>query len=111
MQPEWIVGGIVAVVVVVWLIAQLLPKRKPPSLTFTCARCRKTARHNNRTEEAWRNGFQKLFCNECHRLWLQSRPPQQQAYRGTSTGRSGCFGVIALAALVPAGIVVAWLYT
>jgi hypothetical protein len=110
-QPEWIVGGIVAAVVLVGLIFQLLPKRKPPSVAFTCARCHKTARHNNRTEQAWRNGNQKLFCDECHRLWLQSRPTQQHASGRPSTGRSGCLGVIALAALLPVGVVLAWLYT
>jgi hypothetical protein len=110
-QPEWIVGGVIAAVVVVGLIAQLLPKRKPPSLVFTCARCHKTTRHNNRTEEAWRNGSPKLFCNECHHLWLQSRPQQPRALRQSSTGRGGCLGVVVLAAALPLGIVFAWLYT
>jgi hypothetical protein len=108
-QPEWIVGFAVAAAVIVWAVSQLLPKRKPPSLAFTCARCHKTTRHNNRTEEAWRNGSKKLFCNSCHELWLRSRPPQPELQsRGVSSSRSGCLGVVALLALLPLGIMLVW---
>jgi hypothetical protein len=112
-QPEWIAGVVVAAVVIVGLVGLLWPKRKPPSLVFTCARCRKTTRHSNRTAEAWRHGSQKLFCNECHRLWLQSRPPQPRELREHEgyQERRGCLGVVALAAAFPFGLVLAWLYT
>jgi hypothetical protein len=110
-QPELAVGVIVAGVVVAGLVALLWPKRRPPSPTFTCGRCRKTTRHNHRTEEAWRNGSAKLFCNECHRLWLQSRPQPPREMRSASAGRSGCLGVVALAATIQVGAVLAWLYT
>lgn len=111
MQPKLIVGVIVAAVVVVGFIALLVPKRRPPSLVFTCARCRRTTRHNHRTEEAWRNGSAKLFCNDCHRLWLQSRPQPPHGMRSTSARRSGCLGVVVLAAVVPVGMALTWLYT
>ena len=108
MQIDWIVGIAIAVIVVVGSVAQLLPKRKPPSLVFTCARCHKATRYNNRTEEAWRSGNKRLFCNACHHLWLQSRPPQY-----ASTGRSersGCLGVVALLALLPVGVTLVLVY-
>ena len=105
MQLEWIAGGVVVAFVVLGVVSQLLPKRKPPSLAFTCARCRKTARHTARTEEAWRNGSKKLFCDACHQVWLQSRPTQR-----ISQGRSGCFGVVALFALLPLGAFLIWVY-
>lgn len=103
MRLDWIIGIAAVLFVAVGVVSELLPKRKPPSLAFTCARCRKTTRHNARTEEAWRNGSKKLFCNACHQLWLQSRP--QRILRG----RSGCLGVVVLFALLPLGALLVWI--
>lgn len=102
-----IVFGIAIVgVAFVALVAKLLPKRRPPSAAFQCSRCGASARHDERTAEAWRSGKKTFFCQACHVKWLQSRPLQE---RGSgSSGASGCLGAFALVALLPPAALFAW---
>ena len=112
MAPEMIFGIAVVVVVALVFVAWLLPKRQPPEKFFKCSRCKALSRHNNRTIEAWRNNKTTFFCQACHAKWLQSRPPQEHEKfsRRSSSSGSGCFGVIALFALVPLGCMLVWAY-
>jgi len=104
--PNLIVGIAVVAVVLLAIVAGLLPKKKPPSAVFRCARCGTASRHDDRTTEAWRIGKTKFFCRDCHAKWLQSRPPQEQ--RSRSGRASGCLGVLALFALLPLGGLLVW---
>jgi hypothetical protein len=111
--PEIIFGIIAAAVAVFVLVARVLPKRLPTEKFFKCSRCNVTARHNDRTIEAWRNKKSKFFCQACHTKWLQSRPPQEReqfSSRSSSSGKSGCLGAVALFALLPLGCLLAWAY-
>ena len=105
MHLDRTIGIVLVVFVGIGVVAQLLPKRKPPTLVFTCARCHKTTRHNARTEEAWRNGSKKLHCNPCHQLWLQTRK-----WHRPSRGRSSRLGVVVLFELLPLGVFLVWMY-
>lgn len=98
--------AVLAVVVIVafgairWL---LLPKR-PRVSAFKCARCGVVARHTNRTEQAWRAGAKRLFCDACHRNWLATRPAASRPVpmpRGGGDDRHGCLTVVAVLSLVP----------
>nr|CAP48764.1 putative integron gene cassette protein [uncultured bacterium]CAP49083.1 putative integron gene cassette protein [uncultured bacterium] len=112
MSPEILVGVVVAALVGIALVGKLVPKRMPPQKSFKCGRCGVAALHNNRTAEAWRNGKTKFFCQACHAKWLQSRPPaERERYSADSKGSgSGCFGIVALFALLPVGTWLAWAY-
>lgn len=111
MSPEVLFGIGVIALVVVGLFSRLIPKRMPSSKAFKCGRCGVQTLHTSRTAEAWRNGKTKFFCQSCHHKWLLSRPPQERESHGArgSLG-SGCFGVMALFALVPLGIWAVWAY-
>lgn len=108
MDPELWVGAAIAVVVVVGLVAKVLPERKPPSAVFRCGRCGIAARHDERTERAWRGGKHKFFCRSCHAKWLQSRPPRERESHAGSAGGSGCLGALAWFALLPLGGALLW---
>jgi hypothetical protein len=111
--PEMIFGIVAATVVILFLVARALPKRQPTEKFFKCSRCNATARHNDRTIQAWRNNKTKFFCQACHAKWLQSRPPQERvqlASRPSSSGGSGCLGVVALFVLLPLGCLLARAY-
>ena len=70
--------------------------RKPPSETYRCGRCRRTFRHDARTVKAWRNGFRKFYCPECHAAWRCKKDAELFAWDQEYAGRSGCLGVILL---------------
>ena len=108
MAPELIFGVAVVLVLALAIVGKLWPKRQPPSPLFKCARCGTTARHNNRTIEAWRSGKAKFFCQACHAQWLAS-----QANGSHSRSRdSGCLGIVLLVAALPLGfLAVLWAYT
>ena len=77
-----------AVVVIVFLLIGRLKRslRKPPSETYRCGRCRRTFRHDARTVKAWRNGFRKFYCPDCHAAWRCKKDAEQfvrdQEYAG-----------------------------
>jgi cold shock CspA family protein len=76
----------------------LIRQRKPVEKSFTCARCRATSEFDSRTIQAWNNGFLKLYCQGCHRQWLENNPRQ----KNTQTSRNGgCLGVLAAMILIP----------
>lgn len=114
MAPDFIVGVVIAAVVILGVVAKLIPKRQPPSPVFKCSGCGTASRHNNRTAEAWRNGKTRFFCQSCHAQWLQSGPPQERessVRRSASSGNSGCLGVvIVLFTLLPLGGLLLWAY-
>lgn len=111
MAPEMIFGIAAVIVAVLAFVAWLLPKRQPPEKFFKCSRCKTPSKHNNRTIEAWRNNKTKFFCQACHAKWLQSQLPQErEQFSRHSASGSGCFGVVALFALVPLGCMLLWAY-
>jgi len=73
-------------------------QRKPIENSFTCARCRAVSEFDQRTIQAWNNGFLKLYCRSCHRQWLENNPQQEKA-QVRSNG--GCLGVLAVMILIP----------
>ncbi|WP_420208536.1 hypothetical protein [Candidatus Electronema sp. JC] len=91
---------IVAVVLVlsVAIKAIFFPPKFPESKTFKCARCAKISTHSDRTVEAWRRGFTKLYCSSCHQKWLQSQPQVKPS-------GGGCVSVLFIAALLPSAII------
>lgn len=108
MPLDAIIGIALAAALVLAVVAKLIPKRQPKEKTFKCSRCNATSRHTGRTIEAWRNNKTQFFCQGCHAKWLASQPPrirEQHASRGST---SGCFGVVALCALLPLGCLIAW---
>lgn len=102
MSPEVIIGVVIAGAVILSLIGNLFPKRRPKEKHFKCARCGVVSPHTERTIEAWRNSKTKFFCQACHAKWLQSKPIQERArFSAAGNSRSGCLGVVVLFALVP----------
>lgn len=51
--------------------------RGPASVRFECAGCSQQFTHTKRTIAAWEKGTRRFFCNECHKKWRDSRPPQE----------------------------------
>jgi cold shock CspA family protein len=72
-------------------------QRKPIEKSFTCARCRAVSEFDQRTIQAWNNGFLKLYCRSCHLQWLDNNPQQEKA-QVRSNG--GCLGVLAVLILI-----------
>lgn len=81
---EWLVGLIVLAVVVAMGAARLSASKKrqfrksdfsgPQSVRFTCAKCSNQFNHTRRTIAAWEKGSRRIFCNGCHKKWIDSRP-------------------------------------
>ena len=68
-----------AVVVIVFLLIGRLKRslRKPPSEMYQCGGCRRMFRRDARTVKAWRSGFRKFCCPECHAAWRCKRDAEQ----------------------------------
>lgn len=113
MAFEYIFGIVIVVSLVAIAAGRLIPKRKPPSSVFVCARCGTASRHSERTIEAFRRGKDRFFCQTCHAKWLQSRPAdaREQLASTRSSARSGCLGAVALFTLLPLGSLATWLIT
>jgi cold shock CspA family protein len=92
-ESSWIYG---VPAVVGFLI--LNRQRKPIEKSFTCARCRAVSEFDQRTIQAWNNGFLKLYCRSCHRQWLDNNPRHEKS-QVRSNG--GCLGVFAVMILIP----------
>jgi|SRR5215471_3706453 len=102
---------IVAVVLAVFAVRLLFRPREPPTATFKCARCGIVARHSERTAEAWRRKISRLYCDACHRKWLEAHPRQSDTTTlGSGASRQGCLGVLLLAVCVPIAVVMVALY-
>lgn len=65
MTPENLFGiGMVAALAIGGVL-KLLPRPRPPSSVFTCARCGSVSAHDGRTVRAWRKGERTLVCSTC----------------------------------------------
>ena len=101
MTVEMLFGVAIVASAVIALVVKFLPKRKPPSPVFRCGRCGTSARHDQRTSQAWRDGKSKFFCQACHAKWLQTRPPRERESAAAARANgSGCLGVVALFSLL-----------
>ena len=135
------VAGVVLVVVLALVIRSMGKKsrpierpaaRGPANLRFTCAGCSGQFTHTKRTIGAWEKGTRRFFCNECHKKWRNSQPPQpaqgepptfpsapsrgssastspafpQRTKLAKSGAGSGCLGMLVLAIAVPIGIAI-----
>jgi len=100
-----LIAGVVAVLLLKLVLER---QRRPRNPLFSCGRCRKTTKHDERTIGAWRAGKEKFFCGPCHRAWLATRP-KPIAAPTSRTSQGGCLGAVLLLAGVPAGLLLAWL--
>ena len=91
--------------------------RGPGSARYVCAKCAGEFLHSNRTISAWEKGTKRIFCDGCHKQWLNQQPrpvraspPSAPARSHTRQGNpkaSGCLGVLLLLAVIPSAIVYA----
>lgn len=65
----------------------------PENDVFSCIKCKKIESHSKRTIRAWNTGKVKLYCNNCHREWLQK-------YGNTNSSRDSMSGGGCLSSLV-----------
>jgi hypothetical protein len=103
---EFIVGAVIAGLVVMFFAGKYFSKKLPKETHFECARCGTVARHTDRTIEAWRNNKTTFFCQSCHIKWVRARAPRERERGASPAGsrpgsRSGCLGVVVLFAVVP----------
>jgi len=96
-EQDYIYIGI-ALIVIVFVMKAILSRKKPPTEDFVCARCKSKEKYTNRTIEAWRRGFKKIYCQSCHQLWLKNNPHHKKQQYHTSGG--GCYSVLVLFALI-----------
>ncbi len=88
--------------IAIFLIANLLAKKKPKEKTFVCARCKNESPHTERTIEAWRRKKSKFYCKSCHAKWVESQPRQtRSAYETRRSSGSGCLGFIVIFIAIP----------
>ena len=111
-STETTIAIIVAVTVLAGVLGLLLRPKGPPTATFKCARCGVVARHAQRTENAWRSGVKRLYCDTCHRQWLRANPDRANPPSRGNTRASGrgCFTATVALLLVPAGLYLATRY-
>ena len=88
---------IIAAIIIAFIIIKgfINNNRKPKNSSFKCARCKVIEKYTPRTIEAWRKGFKKIYCQNCHLAWLRNNP--KQTYNSNNNG--GCLSVIAIAIL------------
>lgn len=92
---ELLIAGGIILAILVLNFARV--RNKPPSETFICARCKKNEKYGPRTTEAWRRGFRKIYCRDCHQLWLMNNPKS----RSVESRGSGCLSVLIIGIFVP----------
>ncbi|WP_460240249.1 hypothetical protein [Aurantivibrio infirmus] len=93
-----IVAGI-ALIVILFLLVK--GGKRPPTKTFICARCKKEEIYSTRSIEAWRKGFQKIYCQNCHILWLRNNPNHQKQHYSSRSSGSGCLGMLVVLIIIP----------
>ena len=88
---------IIAAIVVAFILIKgfIKNRRKPPTSSFKCARCKTIEQYTPRTIEAWRKGFKKIYCQNCHLAWLRNNP--KQTYITNKNG--GCLSFIVMGIL------------
>jgi hypothetical protein len=88
-----------AVAIILMLLKTVLSKKPmPPSKTFRCAKCSAIENYGPRTIEAWRKGVKKLYCQSCHRAWLNKQPKQLPLVSAKSP--SGCIPILLIGFLL-----------
>lgn len=95
---------LVAIAVVVAAAYLLKGNRRPPTESFSCARCKKQEKYSPRTTEAWRKGFNKIYCQACHKLWLNNNPERKREHRSAAGAGGGCLGVVVFFMAVPPAV-------
>ena len=108
-----LIAVIVAVVLCIFVARLFFRPKEPPQTNFKCARCGTIARHTERTVEAWRRNPNRLYCDACHRKWLEARPRQSGGAtfaRASSSSNRGCLSVLLVLAVVPIALVAFFLY-
>jgi hypothetical protein len=110
-----LIATIAVVALLIGVVRLLIHPKRPPTAKFKCARCGAVELHSERTENAWRGGTKRLFCDSCHRIWLAGHPNQSTAFGAASNRRSsagrGCLGVAILLAVFPFAAYWAYTYT
>lgn len=105
MEPAIIaVIAMIGAALVSFVVRLFLRPKRPPTQSFKCARCSRISRHSERTAEAWRRNVKQLFCDSCHRRWLEAQPRQVTAGANRpihASSKSGCFSVLLVLAIVP----------
>ena len=96
MPIEWLLGPLLIVVSVVLVLSRSLGRTKidfkkseysgPQDVRFTCAKCSKQFNHSRRTIVAWEKGSRRIFCNGCHKKWIDARP--DSATTSSAEGKS-----------------------
>ena len=111
-STETTIAIIISVVVLAGVVGLFFRPKDPPTTTFKCARCGVVARYSERTENAWRSGVKRLYCDSCHRQWLRTNPDRATATHGGNPRPSGrgCFTIMLVLVLVPAALYVAAWY-
>jgi hypothetical protein len=107
-----VIATIVTVAVVIGLARLFVRPKRPPTAKFKCARCGTVVLHSARTENAWRGGAKRLFCDVCHRKWLSAQPAKADS-TGSGRDRSlvanrGCLGIALF--LVACPFALYWVY-
>ena len=105
-SPETTIATIAALLVLAGIVGLFFRPKRPPTTTFKCGRCGIVARYSQRTEDAWRSGVKRLFCDSCHRQWLRDNPDRAaRPHRGNpKTSGRGCFTVTVALVFVPAAL-------
>lgn len=98
--------GISALVSAVMLLRKKTPKEK----VFTCARCKSIAEFDKRTIQAWSNGFDKIYCSDCHGKWLEAHPQKLINNRQMASGCLGFFMVILLLPILLLASIYQWVH-
>ena len=99
----------VVIVFVLLILIYTFSGKKPESKTFSCSRCKKREQYSQRTLEAWRRGFKKIYCRQCHKKWLESNPNHKRQKTNYNSGSgsgsgSGCLSVLLIALFIPVTI-------
>lgn len=81
-----------ALVIAATAISYFQKGKRPEKDSFSCSKCGKMAKHDDRTIEAWRIGKVKFFCRNCHREWIKTKPIQET--RSHKQTKPGCAIVI-----------------
>lgn len=60
-------------------------RQTPVPARFRCFGCGRWFKHNRRTKAAWREGYRRMYCDQCHREWLEEHgeedPDQEYGVR------------------------------
>ena len=105
-STETTIAIIVGAVIAVGIVGLFVRAKVPPTTSFKCARCGVVARYSERTENAWRSGVKRLYCDSCHRQWLRANPGRAAVHSPGSPRSSGrgCFTVTLAIVIVPTAL-------